>query len=676
MQRQLSQPGAVDNDLSDYWTEIRDIEENSESFGSEEDLCKTPDEFEHNTEWLKDSGLTGVASKFSAGNEVHNVYGEVDEVLMSTLTRTQAAAVERRVSNLNQTLRMKGRPQPRDVRDIFQPPSSPTSPTMPQEDAQRGAEGREIIPSPFLPSPREIIPSPPRSISPPPTSPVEDPRHPIVRRRFSSTSSINTGVTDAATGVRTMSVQAKSQGTHKELSRKVSNQELVSDTDISLDFSSDAKLEVGAKSDDEYSADQLPNFTLVKDKLGVTKVGDLSERDMKKVRSLALIELTALFDTHNIELKRRRPGKVKLKESGVFSVPLEVLVEQDQKKRPGIKTPLILQSVILFLEENALNIEGILRVPGSAARIKNLRKDIEERFNNGDFTWDRVRPNDVAALLKQFLRELPTPLLTYEYLSAFVSVEHIPDRRQQLQALNLLILLLPTVHRDSLKLLLKFLSKVVSKEKENKMNINNVAMIMAPNMFLVKSGSKNVNFNEVKMAAGTSEIVRMLIKYHKILWTVPSFMVMQVRHLYQVESRKTKDSKGLMKMLGRHKEKKPTIPPAGQEDPLPEGVIRVVAPHLTKTAMLLDLDPQLTAGDVVRRFSQGRSGSQDNSHGPGNAPPGCINPRQSAVYARNNTYLYEKGGNIGERCLDMDTNIATVIKVNPQAEWVLKPKSH
>ncbi|XP_035659554.1 rho GTPase-activating protein 18-like [Branchiostoma floridae] len=676
MQRQLSQPGVVDNDLSDYWTEIKDIEENSESFGSEEDLCKTPDEFEHNTEWLKDSGLTGAASKLSAGNEVHNVYGEVDEVLMSTLTRTQAAAVERRVSNLNQTLRMKGRAQPRDVRDIFQPPSSPTSPTMPQEDAQRGAEGREIIPSPFLPQPREIIPSPPRSISPPLPSPLEDSRHPPVRRRVSSSSSINLGVTDAATGVRTMSVQPKSPGTHKELSRRVSNQELVSDTDISLDFSSDAKLEVGAKSDDEYSADQLPNFTLVKDKYGVTKVGDLSERDMKKVRSLALIELTALFDTHNIELKRRRPGKVKLKESGVFSVPLEVLVEQDQKKRDGIKTPLILQSIILFLEENALNIEGILRVPGSAARIKNLRKDIEERFNNGDFTWDRVRPNDVAALLKQFLRELPNPLLTYEYLSAFASVEHIPDRRQQLQALNLLILLLPTVHRDSLKLLLKFLSKVVSKEKENKMNINNVAMIMAPNMFLVKSGSKNVNYNEVKMAAGTSQIVRMLIKYHKILWTVPSFMVMQVRRLYQVESSKTKDSKGLMKLIGRHhKEKKTTIPSAGQEDPLPKGVIKVVAPHLTKTAMVLDLDPQLTAGDVVKRF-RGRTASQDNSSEPGNAPPGCINPRQSAVYARNNTYLYEKGGNIGERCLDMDTNIATLVKVNPHAEWVLKPKSH
>jgi len=35
--------------------------------------------------------------------------------------------------------------------------------------------------------------------------------------------------------------------------------------------------------------------------------------------------------------------------------------------------------------------------------------------------WTDAHPNDVAALLKQFLRELPDPLLTTEYLDAFQS---------------------------------------------------------------------------------------------------------------------------------------------------------------------------------------------------------------------------------------------------------------
>lgn len=35
--------------------------------------------------------------------------------------------------------------------------------------------------------------------------------------------------------------------------------------------------------------------------------------------------------------------------------------------------------------------------------------------------WSEAHPNDVATILKQFLRELPDPLLTSEYIEAFQS---------------------------------------------------------------------------------------------------------------------------------------------------------------------------------------------------------------------------------------------------------------
>ena len=47
----------------------------------------------------------------------------------------------------------------------------------------------------------------------------------------------------------------------------------------------------------------------MKDVLGVTSIDDLCEADVKKVRALALIELTALFDTNNITYSRRKPKK-------------------------------------------------------------------------------------------------------------------------------------------------------------------------------------------------------------------------------------------------------------------------------------------------------------------------------------------------------------------------------
>jgi hypothetical protein len=43
---------------------------------------------------------------------------------------------------------------------------------------------------------------------------------------------------------------------------------------------------------------------------------------------------------------------------------------------------------------------------------------------------------------------------------------------------------------------------------------------MAPNLFLNSGKKSGASLREVEMAKGTINIVRMLIKYHSILWTV------------------------------------------------------------------------------------------------------------------------------------------------------------
>ena len=45
------------------------------------------------------------------------------------------------------------------------------------------------------------------------------------------------------------------------------------------------------------------------DFLGVTKVQDLSPVDQDKLHSIALLELTSLFDEHCIEPTRQKPRK-------------------------------------------------------------------------------------------------------------------------------------------------------------------------------------------------------------------------------------------------------------------------------------------------------------------------------------------------------------------------------
>lgn len=103
------------------------------------------------------------------------------------------------------------------------------------------------------------------------------------------------------------------------------------------------------------------------------------------------------------------------------------------------------------LEANCLDDEGILRVPGSSSRLQSQKQEIDSKFNQGEFSFDGLKSSDLCSLLKMLIRELPIPLLTKEHLSAFASISDIIDLKEQVRTLNLLVLLLPSVHQVVLK---------------------------------------------------------------------------------------------------------------------------------------------------------------------------------------------------------------------------------
>ncbi|CDQ91732.1 unnamed protein product [Oncorhynchus mykiss] len=449
----------------------------------------------------------------------------------------------------------------------------------------------------------------------------------------------------------------------------------------------------------------LPTFQLPRPKLGLTRIQDLSCEDMKKIGYISLIELTTFYDGLGIELKRNRAARSKARESGIFGVPLTTLLENDQKKFPGSKVPLVFRKVlflflVLFvcfscpllwgysalpfmgafylallwvirftlecpswlvtflfhktctlvclqllskLEQTGLQTEGILRVPGSASRVKHLRQELEQKLYEDRFDWEQVRHNDAAGLLKMFIRELPYPLLTLQHAPAFSAAQNISSPRQQIQALHLLIMLLPEPNRDTLKALLEFLRKVVAYEEKNRMGLWNVSMIVAPNLFTYRG--KNAKQEEIQGAAGAAHLVRLLITHQDLLWTVPCFLISHVRKLNEAGASKKppsseKTKRKLLQMRRKTTEREKTE--RSELTDLRQGVIRVHAPLHAKISMAIQLDNETKAKDVMARF--------DYENGP----------RQ---------YLFEVGGNIGERSLDPETHLLDVYHVNPHCEW-------
>ncbi|NWI09990.1 RHG40 protein, partial [Crypturellus soui] len=587
--------------MDSFWLEVENIKQSSEAEQEECSLAdvKAQEEGDAEAEWLQDAGLSDLLGERASEND--NI------VLLSTLTKTQAAAVQRRLDTYSRSRRRKNKHPVRDVRDIFG----------------------------------------------------------VVSNGETVTEKEDTRPDQLWHNLQTANGQKQTQ----DYSCTVRNtaKEEVFNMDIAYSEQAAVLLKGSFLSESRRIKDGnvLTKFKIPKGRLGVTRIGDLSAQDMKKIPTLALIELTALCDVLGFELKRSKAVKLKTAEKRLFGVPLNTLLENDQKLLPNTKVPLLLQALLSCLEKRGLETEGILRVSGSQTRIKSLEQKLESDFYTGLFRWDEVHQNDVSGLLKRFIRELPAPLLTAEYLPAFAAVQNIPDLKQRLQALNLLILILPEPNRNTLKALLEFLSKVVARENNNKMNLWNVSTVMAPNLFMHKGlPNKIPEGKEKQLAEGAADVVRMMIHYQDLLWTVSSFLVAQVRKLNESNSKRyqfcDKRIKNLLRRIHADKDK------VEKNQAEPSKIVKVHASLLLKDSLEVHLNNATRVADVLKQFQKNLCQNGWNIVNTVNLLK-CNNSMDST-----NLLLYEVGGNIGEHCLDPDTYLLDLYHINPHAEWIIK----
>nr|XP_055180161.1 rho GTPase-activating protein 28 isoform X7 [Nyctereutes procyonoides] len=576
--RSNSQASIDSTSMEDFLREIESIKENSIG-GQEEQIpaeVKPVDEGELEAEWLQDVGLSTLIS----GDEE-----EDGKALLSTLTRTQAAAVKKRYNTYTQTMRKKNKQSVRDVRDIFGVSESPTDDASLNSTTLSGGsqdeEGSFVVPRSGSVSILETIPALPVHSNGSP-----DPGQ-----------SVQNAVSDDNYLEKNIVPETE------ELSFEVSYSEMVTEIPKRNKFK---------KSDFKKEDYALTKFIVQKTRFGLTEAGDLSAEDMKKIRHLSLIELTAFFDAFGIQLKRNKTEKVKGRDNGIFGVPLTVLLDNDRKKDPGVKVPLVLQKFFEKVEESGLESEGIFRLSGCTAKVKQYREELDAKFNADKFKWDRMCHREAAVMLKAFFRELPTSLFPVEYIPAFITLmERGPHIKVQFQALHLMVMALPDANRDTAQVLMTFFNKVIANESKNRMSIWNISTIMAPNLFF--SRSKHSDYEELQLANTAAHIIRLMLKYQKILWKVPSFLIMQVRRMNEATMLLKKQLPSVKKLLRRKTIEREVISPKTskvlQKSPssrrmsdVPEGVIRVHAPLLSKVSMAIQLTSHTKAKDILAKF--------------------------------------------------------------------------
>ncbi|XP_061741702.1 rho GTPase-activating protein 19 isoform X2 [Nerophis ophidion] len=224
--------------------------------------------------------------------------------------------------------------------------------------------------------------------------------------------------------------------------------------------------------------------------------------------------------------------------------------------------------LIEYLSKN-LHVEGLFRVPGNSARQQVLKELLcsgaAVDLQSGDF-----HPNDAATLLKSFLGELPEPLLTHRHYHAHLKIADLtlfdergnktsaPNKERQIEALQLLFLLLPAANRSLLKLLLDLLYHTAKQQEKNKMSAFNLALMFAPHVLW----PRHVTAQDLKDKLKTlNSSMAFLIRHSQKLFRAPVYLRERARaHFLTNSALRSKDDLDLLAVSN---------PPSQRVAPLP-----------------------------------------------------------------------------------------------------------
>ncbi|KAK1834376.1 putative Rho-type GTPase-activating protein [Podospora conica] len=153
------------------------------------------------------------------------------------------------------------------------------------------------------------------------------------------------------------------------------------------------------------------------------------------------------------------------------------LVERADYERRQI--PSVVTRCIEEVELRGMDVEGIYRKTGGSSQVKMIQEGFDKN-DDYDISDPTLDISAVTSALKQYLRKLPIPLLTYDVYDRFLESSTIPDPMDRCDHLRQTVNSLPPKHRDCLEFLMFHLARVASRMGQNKMTPSNLAVVFAP----------------------------------------------------------------------------------------------------------------------------------------------------------------------------------------------------
>uniref|UniRef100_A0AAQ5ZIG0 Myosin IXA n=1 Tax=Amphiprion ocellaris TaxID=80972 RepID=A0AAQ5ZIG0_AMPOC len=155
-----------------------------------------------------------------------------------------------------------------------------------------------------------------------------------------------------------------------------------------------------------------------------------------------------------------------------FGVELSRLTSEERT------VPQLVEKLINYIEMHGLYTEGIYRKSGSTNKIKELRQGLDTDVSSVNL--DDYNIHVIASVLKQWLRDLPSPLMTFELYEEFLRAMGQPDKREVIRGVYSVIDQLSRTHLNTLERLIFHLVRIALQEETNRMSANALAIVFAP----------------------------------------------------------------------------------------------------------------------------------------------------------------------------------------------------
>ncbi|XP_018103256.1 rho GTPase-activating protein 42 isoform X2 [Xenopus laevis] len=235
--------------------------------------------------------------------------------------------------------------------------------------------------------------------------------------------------------------------------------------------------------------------------------------DIEVIERQGIITLQALSEGNRKQWLEAMDGK-----EPIYTLPAIISKKEEMYlNEAGFN---FVKKCIDSVETRGITILGLYRIGGVNSKVQKFMNSVfsPKAPPDMDIDLDLWDNKTITSALKNYLRCLSEPLMTYKLHKDFILAVKSDDQNYRVQAVHALVHKLPEKNREMLDILIKHLVKVSMHSQQNLMTISNLGVIFGPTLMRAQeetvAAMMNIKFQNI--------VVEILIEhYEKIFHTAP-----------------------------------------------------------------------------------------------------------------------------------------------------------